>query len=443
MSKKDRFLFHPKFSGKYMRFVSMLTDFFLVGLIFFGLTACDDHASRPHSKTGAETLDFVESSTGLPTKGQWRHGLAFYDMNQDGHMDILAPAPRKASEKDRHPFIWLGNGKGEWALSQPQIPSTIPYDYGGIAAGDFNGDGIPDMALAIHVESLTGLKGEGNAKYVLFSEGLPKLEEFASRALVADDFNNDGIADFAAISEGRFGKKTMGARKGARICLGSNDEWQCHVVGDEERTKGLFADKIISGDVNGDGNADIGIGSLQHKLDLIVWLGDGKGGFKPFNQGLMTERHYRSIAFADVNRDGRDDLIASITGFGKDGTMMLRAYLSGQNGFSDFSLGLPEKEAYLAVAAGDLNGDGIPEIAGVTAAGGLKVFGLKDEKWHLLATPELPEEGLYRIWDAYCVDLNADGLDDIVVNYGTEKNNAGAIRVFLSVPSAKQTSKAH
>lgn len=419
----------------------------LLIVFFAGLSACDDGSRRPSpsaAKTAEEPLNFVESSTGLPGQGQWRNGITFYDMNQDGHLDILAPPPRKAPKEARKPYAWLGNGKGEWSSTSLHVPMTISYDYGDIAAGDFNNDGIPDMALAIHAGGLKGLKGEGNDKFTSFSEGLPTIEGFVSRALVSADFNNDGILDIAAVSEGRFNqRKNIGARKGAMVCLASKNQWECHPVGEEKVVLGLFADQIITGDVNGDGNADLGIASLQHRLDLIVWLGNGNGGFKPFNRGLPTKLHYRSVAFADFNMDGRDDLAASITGFGRDGVITLKAFLSEKDGFKDMSQGLPDREGYLAVAAGDLNGDGLPEIVGGTAVGGLKVFGLKNGKWRRLSTPELPQAGLYRIYSTYCVDLNNDGLDDIIVNHATEKNNAGGIRVFLSVPTSKQSTVGH
>ena len=417
-----------------MRKLTIGSLIFLFTAVFLGFFACDNGSHRPENKAAVESLTFVESSAGLPVAGQWRHAISFYDMNKDGYLDLLAPPPRKASKEDQKPYIWFGNGKGEWLASPPHVPLDVPYDYGGIAAGDFNDDGFPDMALAIHFAGLKALKGQGDGKYVAFFEGLPPKEYFATRALVSADFNNDGIADIAAASEGKFTKQNTGGKNGAMVCLGSKTEWQCRPVGDKKMTLGLFADQIIRGDVNGDGNVDIGIASLQHRLDLIVWLGDGKGGFTPFNQGLPTELHYRSVAFADLNGDGRDDLVASITGFGKDGMMALKAFLSELDGFRDMSQGLPDKEGYLAVAAGDLDGDGLPEIVAGTAAGGLKVFSLKDGKWRKMATPKLPETGFQRIYNVYCIDLNRDGLKDIALNYADEKDNAGGIRVFLNVP---------
>jgi hypothetical protein len=400
------------------------------------LFACDKPSHTPEQKTSnKKTFNFVESSTGLPTQGQWRQGLAFFDVNRDGHLDILAPPPRKAAKEERRPFIWLGNGKGEWQSELPLIPKDISFDYGDIAAGDFNGDGIPDMALAVHVAGLNGLKGEGKDRYFLFSEGLPNAKDFATRALVSADFNNDGFADIAAVSEAHMRKKDIGGQKGLIVCLGTPSEWQCRKIGSDELTEGLFADQVITGDVNGDGNTDIGVASLQHMLDLIVWIGDGKGGFVPFNNGLITGRHYRSVAFADLNGDGRDDLVASITGFRKDGTKVLKAFLSDNDGFNDISTGLPDNEVFFTVAAGDLDGDGAPEIVGGTAAGGLKVFSLKNGKWRRVAVGGLPESGLFRLYGTYLKDFNHDGFKDIVVNYASEKLHAGGIRVFLTIPS--------
>ncbi len=407
---------------------------FLFVITLLSLFACDDGAQRPDGKAGVETLAFVESSEGLPVVGQWREGISFCDINKDGHLDILAPPPRKAAKEERRPYVWLGNGKGEWLSFPPHVPVNVPYDYGDIAAADFNGDGIPDMALAIHYAGLHGLKGQGDGQYSAFSEGLPAVKDFATRALVSADFNNDGIADIAAVSEAVSHKKKISPKRGAMVCLGTPTGWQCRRIGDEKMADGLFADKIITGDVNGDGNVDIGIASLQHMQDLIVWIGDGKGGFTPFNQGLPTGRHYRSVAFADLNRDGRDDLVAGITGFREDGTKVLKTFLSEKDGFKDISQGLPDQEVYFAVAAGDLDGDGLPEIVGGTAAGGLKVFSRKNAQWRQVAVSDLPETGLQRLSGIYCVDLNRDGFNDIVFNYASGKNNTGGIRVFLTVP---------
>lgn len=407
----------------------------------FGFYACSNDSQSTESKSGkADSLQFVESSAGLPSAGRWRHGLAFYDMNKDGNLDILAPPPRKASQPNRRPFIWLGNGKGEWTSVPPIVPA-VKYDYGGIAAGDFNDDGIPDIMLAMHMTGLKGLMGEGNDSYGEFNSGLPG--HFDSRAVVSADFNNDGVDDVAAVAEADFGGRQRNApRLGISVCLGSKSGWQCNFVEGPETLGWLFADQIVTGDVNGDGNVDIGVGSLQHRADLIVWVGDGKGRFTPFNPNLPQGLHYPSVAFADIDRDGRDDLIASVGGFGPKGVKALKVFLSREDGFDDMSEGLPNDKVYVAVGAGDLNGDGTPEIVGGTPAGRLHIFSYNEGKWKRKTVSGLSETHNGEFFNIYCVDINKDGFDDVVFNHYSE-NIGGGIRVFLTIPQQRQQPSGH
>ena len=382
-----------------------------------------------------DELTFVDSSNGLPLSGQWRHGIAFYDINEDGHIDILAPSPRQASKDYTKPLVWYGSGGKEWRESRLDLPSEIEYDYGGLCVSDFDGDTIPDMALAMHGIGLKVLKGKGEGKYIDFSDGLPSEKEFNSRALVCADFNNDGISDIAAVSEAKFGKD-FPQPSGIRICYSAGNAWSCTPIGDAKEVFGLFADQLVVGDVNGDGNKDIAVASLVYAKSLIVWIGDGKGGFKPFNEGLVKEQHYLSVALGDVNRDGRDDLVASVTGIGTKGFKGLKVFISGPDTFEEMSEGLPTNtnEFFTSVRVCDLDEDGSVEIIGATRQGGIKVFSQQGTGWREASASGLPEQGLLRIYNLYCIDLNGDGYKDIAVNYASGHNNSGGIRVFLNVP---------
>ena len=380
-----------------------------------------------------DELTFVDSSNGLPLSGQWRHGIAFYDINEDGHIDILAPCPRHASKDYKEPVVWYGNGGKDWRESRLDLPSEIEYDYGGLSVSDFDGDTIPDMALAMHGIGLKVLKGKGEGTYIDFSDGLPSEKEFKSRALVSADFNNDGISDIAAVSEAKFGTNSP-SPSGVWTCYRPDNTWRCAPIGDKKEVFGLYADQLIVGDVNGDGNKDIAVASLVHVRDLIVWIGDGKGGFTPFNEGLIREKHYLSVALGDINKDGRDDLVASVAGLGIKGFKGLKVFLSGPDTFEEMSEGLPTNELFVSVRVCDLDKDGSVEIIGATRQGGIKVFSQQGTGWREASASGLPEEGLSRIYNLYCIDLNGDGYKDIAVNYALGQNNSGGIRVFLNVP---------
>jgi len=404
----------------------------LLVIIIVTVSGCDTNGSTSKDKGVANQFAFVDSSEGLPLSGVWRHDLSFYDINDDGHIDIFAPPPRKATKKYDKPLVWYGNDKGNWTESRLDVPSDIDYDYGSIAVSDFDGDGIVDIALAMHCIGMKVLRGTGQGKYVN-SEGLPALEEFASRAVVADDFNNDGRADIAAVSEAPFTRRFPVAT-GVRVFFNSDNRWRYRRVGDEKEVSGLFADKITTGDVNGDGNRDIAVASLVTWLDKIVWIGDGKGGFAPFNDGLPKKRLYYSVAFVDINKDGRDDLVGSVSAMSKKGFLGLKAFLSGADGFQDISEGLPANEWFAAVDACDLDGDGAVEIVGGTGEGGLKVFSQKGNRWVEVKVSGLPKKGMVRIWNIYCIDLNKDGYKDIVINHGSYSEQRGGISVFLNSP---------
>ncbi len=405
---------------------------------FCVLLGCEDKKVVSHTSEIKEVkndLVFIGSSGGLPTTGQWRQGIDFFDMNQDGQLDILAPPPRTTPQPNGTsiPFIWYGNGKGEWFQADIEVPADkIKYTYGGISGRDFDGDGIPDMALAMHGIGVRVLKGKGHGKYEDFSKGLYD-RNFKSRALLADDFDRDGRLDIAAMSEFKFSDDFATPYGVAMISL-APDGWKFRYIADEEAVNGLAADQLTVGDVNGDGNPDIAVASLNSKMDLVIWINDGKGEFREFNDGLPKEKIYLSVALSDLNRDGKDDLVASISGFGKKGFVGLKAFLAGPEGFEDFSEGLPTSEIFEAINACDLDNDRNIEIIGGTQKGGIKIYSLKGQKWAEIKVDGLPKEGLERISGIYCVDVNGDSYSDIAVNYAKSGTKEGGVQVFLNVP---------
>jgi len=407
----------------------------LLIIIIVAIMGCDLGSERVEKTQKAKKSDvaFVDSSEGLPMSGRWRHGLGFYDMNDDGYVDILATPPRKASAADKEPVVWYGSKENTWKKGSIKVPSGILYDYGSIAGGDFDGDNIADIALAMHSQDLRFLKGAGKGEYVDFSEGLPLSKEFKSRAVVSGDFDNDGVKEVAAVSEAPF-RDPRARPNGLWVFNFQGSRWESSPALKGNGAEGLYADQLVIGDMNGDGNKDIAIASLVQHRNLIIWVGDGKGGFTPFNKGLVKEQTYMSVAFGDIDMDGKDDLIASITGFGPKGFMGLKAFLSGSDGFEQISEGLPENELFTAICAGDLDKSGAVEVVGVTAEGGIKIFRYSGNRWGQVPVQGLPESGLTRTYGIYCMDINNDGYKDLVLNYalGADLDDSGGIRVFLN-----------
>ncbi|MBC8466771.1 MAG: VCBS repeat-containing protein [Deltaproteobacteria bacterium] len=408
----------------------------LIIILIMAFMGCDSGSKRDEKaqKTKKADVSFVDASKGLPKSGQWRHGFALSDINGDGYQDILAPPPRGGWGNYPEPVLWYGSQEGVWRKGELDVPSDIPYSYGCTAVGDFDGDNISDMALANHKNDIRALKGMGKGRYVDFSEGLPPIKEFKSRAVVSADFDNDGIDEFVAVSEALFGGRKISSNdppSGLWVFDFQDNRWNSEPALDKEKQRGYFSDQVVTGDVNGDGNTDVAVASSVYSISLIIWINDGKGGFTPFNTGLVKKKHYLSVALGDINMDGRDDLIASIGGFGVKGYTGLKAFLSGPDGFEEISGGLPQNELFLAICAGDLDKSGGVEVVGVTREGGLKIFKYGENGWERMRVEGLPESGLVRPFSIYCKDLNGDGYKDLAMNYSL-RDDMGGIRVFFN-----------
>lgn len=128
-------------------------------------------------------------------------------------------------------------------------------------------------------------------------------------------------------------------------------------------------------DVNGDGIADLIVGSASGEVRLyegsrseLGWrLGSGRPATLAGEEPLRLDG-YAAPAAADLNGDGRPDLIVG------DGSGRLRIYLNeGGFSFRELDGAIPDvgAGAYAAPAIGDLNGDGVGDLVVGTGDGRL------------------------------------------------------------------------
>lgn len=115
------------------------------------------------------------------------------DFNQDGKLDLGLAAGSEI-------YVLLGNGDGTFQVpSAPVIQADAPqhYDSTPLVAGDFNGDGIPDLAIVGGYNAVVVL-GNGNGT---FQSATPINVPVGGEAAAAADFNGDGHADLAVGGE--------------------------------------------------------------------------------------------------------------------------------------------------------------------------------------------------------------------------------------------------
>src|SRR6187431_1087564 len=112
---------------------------------------------------------FRSAGDGLPRRGQWRDHFAIADVDGDGHPDVVHGPARKASGG---PVVFRRANDERW---QPWDALRVPalgYAYGGVATGDFTGDGVADVVLAGHLRGLVALRGARDGTFVAASRGL-------------------------------------------------------------------------------------------------------------------------------------------------------------------------------------------------------------------------------------------------------------------------------
>jgi hypothetical protein len=164
------------------------------------------------------------------------------------------------------------------------------------------------------------------------------------------DFNGDGIPDLVAAN--------YFAPGGASVLLGKGDG--TFSVAATQLPVSEFPNSIITGDFNGDGKLDLAFG---YNGAVEVYLGSGDGTFSPLPGGAVYGAGISLIA-GDFNHDGKMDL-AGIDNY----NYVIDVFLgTGAGTFAEAvtTPGIGQNRPF-ALAAGDFNGDGVPDLALLTS----------------------------------------------------------------------------
>ena len=164
-----------------------------------------------------------------------------------------------------------------------------------VATGDFNGDGIPDVATSEGV--FLGL-GDGTFQPTPVAVSLPE-PAYAYALVVAGDFNGDGHLDLAYAN-------SLGLE--LDVLLGNGDGTFraaiSYPIGNE-------VSALVVGDFNGDGHLDLALAEPYDEPDnpngILVFLGNGDGTLAPPTRYEAGTSPHDLVA-GDFNNDGRTDL---------------------------------------------------------------------------------------------------------------------------------------
>jgi hypothetical protein len=341
----------------------------------------------------------------LPT-GRSPASIAVADLNHDQHADLVV-----ANFDDGTVSVLLGDGKEHFtpAHGSPFACGPSPND---IAVADLNGDGNPDLIVAnTETPNITVLLGDGRGGFSSSPHSPFATQSFPHvHGVVAADFSGNGKPGVVTDSWGH----------NQVLMLGGDGAGNLVLPGVLFATGKRPYERLRSADFNRDGRPDIVTTDMDDNAVSIL-LGDGHGGFRqPEGSPFPAGKAPWEAAIADFNRDGKLDL--AVIPYDRDLTdprqlavTILRG--DGRGGFAarPDPLSLEGCRGPDRVAAGDINGDGYPDVVVSCAQNNRLIlfWGLKN------GTFERSREDVQTGWSGLAVaDLDGDGKSEILVSNG-------------------------
>ena len=390
------------------------------------------------------------------------------DVNGDGIDDMIVSASGATTANGSFSggiYVVFGTTTAPATLNLGALDGTNGFRINGAAAGDqmgraissgdINGDGLVDLVVGANYADNSG--ADSGSAYVIFGHGGPfaasvdlasldgatgfrfdgaAAHDYTGRVLsVLGDVNGDGVEDFIV---GAAWNDATGAQAGSAYVVFGRDvdtagNFQSVLTAAQLdgtngfRLHGGAANDMVgvavsrAGDINGDGVEDMLVGALNANQagtpnagSTTVVFGKAGGGFasdmnlstlsaadgfRIVGQRISDQAGAEVSAAGDINGDGIDDLLIGAPGFdlnpfgweinqgaayvvygrntavqGGFGTSLSVASLDGTNGFQITGINGSDALGTAISAAGDLNADGIDDL--VVTSGGFKANGV-------------------------------------------------------------------
>jgi hypothetical protein len=271
-----------------------------------------------------QTSVTVASSITLSATANDRSGISkveLYEVEASGNTklgeDTEAPytwdLPFTRNQNGTHAYIARAlDTRGNSTSSSPAVAVTVDifdlnslqeqftnsYGLSAIAAGDMNGDGLPEIVITnrdgnnVYVYKNTN----GILKNILESVGTNTNSTGSSpRSVALADLNQDGKLD---VITANFDSGNIS------VLLGNGDGI---LQSKTDYAVGTWPRGMAVADLNGDGKPDVTVSNLGSDTTSVL-LGNGDGTLQP-KTDYATGTRSRGVTLADMNTDGKLDLV--------------------------------------------------------------------------------------------------------------------------------------
>lgn len=327
-------------------------------------------------------------------------GVAVGNFNGDGRNDVVAAGCFITCTLN----ILLQTNDNELVDSG----TTFTYINGGsdnILVADLNNDNLDDIAVIQQFSTPESIKIFFQGTNTTFTEEILTTDGYRADAIAAGDFNNDGLTDLAASF---FGASVMGV-----FLQDSSNVLQAPTF---HATQNRGFHDMDTGDFNDDGLIDIvqthgAYGYLG--ASVTVFLQNDTGSLDPavhYDIDQSQDYYVNSVTVGDVNNDGLDDILTQST----RGLSIFEQDLTGLPNIPTYYDGYCNPSD---IEVGDVNLDGLNDVLTVgDGCGELALY--EQENSNTLSSYEtypIGYGGSFNNSGLAVDDINSDGKPDAIL----------------------------
>jgi hypothetical protein len=298
---------------------------------------------------GDGTGFFHPAPTPIVTVGRGPYSIAVGDFTGDGVLDLAV-----ANSGDNTVSILVNDGTGKFS---PAATPTVAVGVSplSVVVGDFLGNGKFDLAVvnSCGTDSLCSAPGTVS---ILLGDGTGNFTPattlpvgYSPYSVAVGDFNGDGVLDLAVANSCGNDPLCNNSPGTVSILLGDGTG-SFSSAATSPVTVGVNPRSVAVGDFNGDGSLDLTVVNFNDNTVTIL-KGDGTGNFAPATTTpVPVGVNPTSVAVGDFNGDGNPDL--AVANF-DDGTVTVLHALWTESATAPVSFSTPPSHNVLASYAGD------------------------------------------------------------------------------------------